>query len=207
LRPLRSAARVRASAPRAEGAENGAVSGLATVTFQVHRHVEFGDSLCVVGGTDALGNWSPDSCVPMDWTEGDNWKAKVQLPVMEDVEYKYIVKTSDNSEVEWQPGENEVARISGGSDGLEIVDEWVTEESGGEAEAEGEPAVDVDDAVAAGGAAEKDAVIKSVAKNVGEGLAAEINKASKPQEDPASTEDTRDRFSDKTQDEPLQAVG
>ena len=73
------------------------------------------------------------------------------------MEYKYIVKTSDNSEVEWQPGENEVARISGGSDGLEIVDEWVTEESGGEAEAEGEPAVDVDDAVAAGGAAEKDA--------------------------------------------------
>lgn len=39
----------------------------------------------------------------------------------EDLEYKYLVINTDGAQVEWEPGENKVAKIS---DGLEVVDVW-----------------------------------------------------------------------------------
>ena len=50
------------------------------VTFKIHRHVEYGQSLLLVGGPAELGNWDGTKAVPLEWSEGDNWTAKVSLP-------------------------------------------------------------------------------------------------------------------------------
>jgi len=91
------------------------------VTFEVQRHVDFGDSLCIVGDAEALGSWDPGNSVCMEWREGDVWTAEVELPLKETIEYKYIVKHEDARDVEWQPGENEVHSVE--AEG-QVVDDW-----------------------------------------------------------------------------------
>ncbi|CAD7695205.1 unnamed protein product [Ostreobium quekettii] len=101
--------------------DNGSPMELAGVTFEVQRHVDYGDSLCVVGDAEALGGWDPCNGVVMEWREGDIWTAQVELPLKETIQYKYIVKHEDAREVEWQPGENEVHSVE--AEG-KVVDEW-----------------------------------------------------------------------------------
>lgn len=119
--------------------DNGSPMELAAVTFEVQRHVDFGDRLCIVGDAEALGSWDPGNGVAMEWREGDVWTAEVELPLRESIEYKYIVKHEDAREVEWQPGENEVHSVVAKG---KVVDEW---RCFGEAAAEAgaaEPAVE-----------------------------------------------------------------
>lgn len=109
----------------------------------MQRHVDFGDRVCVVGDAEALGNWDPDKGVPMEWTAGDSWTAKVDLPVKGAIEYKYIVKRQGAEEVEWQPGENAVHNVGVVGTDSKVIDEWQRVEGAGEetgtAEAAQEP--------------------------------------------------------------------
>eukprot|EP00803_Ostreobium_quekettii_P003882 evm.model.scf_1233.2 EVM.evm.TU.scf_1233.2 scf_1233:7407-9371(-) len=98
----------------------------------MERHVDFGDEVCVVGDAEALGNWDPDKCLAMEWTEGDSWTVKVDLPVKETIEYKYIVKRQSGEEVEWQPGENEVHNVGLPGTDSKVIDEWQRREEAGE---------------------------------------------------------------------------
>jgi hypothetical protein len=52
----------------------------AKVAFKVPHHVEYGQEMCVVGGAPGLGEWVPEQCVPMAWTEGDVWTAEAAVP-------------------------------------------------------------------------------------------------------------------------------
>jgi hypothetical protein len=40
---------------------------------QIHRRVNFGESLAVVGGSPVLGDWDPTKAVTLEWSEGDMW--------------------------------------------------------------------------------------------------------------------------------------
>lgn len=53
--------------------------------------VGFGTQVHVVGGDDALGQWSVDSSPALVWSEGDVWKVTVPVPAGSEVEFKFVV--------------------------------------------------------------------------------------------------------------------
>lgn len=95
---------------------------VADVTFEVVRHVEYGQTVTLVGNVDSLGNWDPEASVPMLWSEGDVWTAQLALP-LGSLEFKYLVKDADGSLLEWYGGENLVTDIIS-SDGMAVKNHW-----------------------------------------------------------------------------------
>lgn len=63
---------------------------LHTVTFAVCYPTRWGESVHVVGSTDALGNWKPTEANKMEWTGDGRWV--VSLPIADTTfEYKYVI--------------------------------------------------------------------------------------------------------------------
>lgn len=50
------------------------------VRFRVPYNTEFGQHLCISGGVDELGDWQEDSCIIMDWNDGNIWTTECELP-------------------------------------------------------------------------------------------------------------------------------
>lgn len=76
------------------------------VDFEMHYGAEFGQKLCVLGSHERLGEWDPNRAVELEWTEGDVWKACVDLPAGGVYFYKYVVKNDVGETVRWQDGSN-----------------------------------------------------------------------------------------------------
>lgn len=78
------------------------------VALKIPYRVSFGQSLCVVGSCDVLGNWTPDKGLPMTWTKDDWWTAELDLTSRDSInlEYKYLVRNSDGGVAHWKPGGN-----------------------------------------------------------------------------------------------------
>ncbi|GMH42223.1 hypothetical protein BSKO_10142 [Bryopsis sp. KO-2023] len=104
-----------------EAAINGSTAELTPVTFKVFRHVEFGQTVKVVGGAESLGSWQPDVAVPLTWMEGDVWTVDMELP-SGPYEYKYLVIDGDGTLLEWYPGENLLADVT--TDGVSLENQW-----------------------------------------------------------------------------------
>ena len=79
------------------------------VTFKELATTEYGQSIKVVGNTNALGNWNTDHAVPLDASEYTSsnplWKGTVSLAAGQVIEYKYINVRSDGS-VAWERDPN-----------------------------------------------------------------------------------------------------
>lgn len=103
---------------------NGSTGQAATVSFALEHHVDFGDSVCLVGDDPVLGSWSVDGSVSMTWSEGDVWTTELTIPAGNTVEYKYIVRHADGTVVEWLPGDNKVAAIPSDGETLDVKDIW-----------------------------------------------------------------------------------
>lgn len=73
----RASPRPRALIARSSGASDGAQ---AQVKLSVNKHVEFGETLALVGNLQELGTWSPSAAPTLTWGEGDNWTAQLSLP-------------------------------------------------------------------------------------------------------------------------------
>lgn len=56
-----------------------AESRTVSVTFRIHRPVKYGLMVTITGGSPALSSWGAG--IPMNWSEGHNWIATVDLPV------------------------------------------------------------------------------------------------------------------------------
>lgn len=79
----------------------------ASVTFRLNYRTEFGDYLKIVGDGDALGSWDPQNAPAMVWSEGDEWKATVDLPAGGTYTFKAVlVNTNDPNRAVWEDGEN-----------------------------------------------------------------------------------------------------
>ncbi|KAG2423257.1 hypothetical protein HYH02_015358 [Chlamydomonas schloesseri] len=91
------------------------------VTFKIHRHVEYGQSLLIIGSGPELGAWDSTKAVPLEWGEGDNWTAKLTLPVGASAEYKYIIKRKDA--LDWSPGQNKQVTLPAAA-AVEVSDSW-----------------------------------------------------------------------------------
>ncbi|KAG2502101.1 hypothetical protein HYH03_000593 [Edaphochlamys debaryana] len=105
----RSVARVRCQA------------GKATVTFKIHQHVEYGQSLLVIGSAPELGSWDAKQAKELSWGEGDVWGCTVPLATGSKVEYKYIVKRKEN--LDWSPGQNKAVTVPAAA-AVEVKDTW-----------------------------------------------------------------------------------
>ena len=114
--------------PRKSGcpAVNSAQSTIAQA-LEMHFHLpyraSFGQSLSIVGSTKDLGSWDLATRVPMEWSDGDVWKAKV-LAEYGDMEYKYIVVDSDGQVNRWADGGNFELSLNGFCGTVHIEDAW-----------------------------------------------------------------------------------
>ena len=55
-------------------------SSMSPVKISTKYHVDFGDTIKLVGSHEALGAWDPTQALGMTWSEGDVWTALAQLP-------------------------------------------------------------------------------------------------------------------------------
>jgi hypothetical protein len=49
------------------------------LSFKLPYRVDFGQDICIVGSSDALGNWDPRKGVAMRWSEGDTWEVDFEV--------------------------------------------------------------------------------------------------------------------------------
>lgn len=96
----------------------------ATVSFNAFATVAPGESLWVVGGTPALGNWDPAAAVALSPSQYPNWSATVAIPAGTSFEYKYVKKNAAGA-VTWESRPNRTASVP--------ADGWLTEADGWEA--------------------------------------------------------------------------
>ena len=92
----------------------------ASVTL--HATLDPGQTAYIVGGSPALGNWSPDAAIPLTAVGDGTWTGTVTLPGSTTIEYKYIRKDAAGN-VTWESDPNRsVTTASGGS--MALDDTW-----------------------------------------------------------------------------------
>jgi Starch binding domain len=89
----------------------------------VPYRANYGQSLSIVGSTPDLGAWDISTRVPMEWSDGDVWRAKV-VADDGDLEYKYVVVEADGQVSRWKPGGNFKVVLEGFSGTVHIEDTW-----------------------------------------------------------------------------------
>ena len=100
----------------------GGGTGPVQVTFNENANTVWGQNVFVVGSIPALGNWDPNSSVPLSAATYPVWSATVSLPPSTGFQYKYIKKNSDGS-VTWESNPNRAyTTASGGAE--TINDSW-----------------------------------------------------------------------------------
>lgn len=110
---------------RAATSGTGPAAKLNRVVFTIPWKVQFGQSLCVSGQGEELGQWNPDKSLPLKWNDGDIWAAEIPLPSGQKVEYKYVVREFNGTLQAWQPGGNCAVAVPTASDGsLQVADDW-----------------------------------------------------------------------------------
>ncbi|NCC50463.1 MAG: hypothetical protein EOM20_04520 [Spartobacteria bacterium] len=86
--------------------------GKGVVTFSYETNIGYGNELFVVGNHPDLGAWNPVQARKLYWTAGNVWTGNVAVTDNNDLEYKYIVRTNDQTNycdegnVQWMEGDN-----------------------------------------------------------------------------------------------------
>ncbi|KAI3848462.1 hypothetical protein MKX03_031729 [Papaver bracteatum] len=78
------------------------------VSFQLIQECSYGQEFLVVGDDPILGAWDPSSAMPLKWSEGNLWKAELDVPIDKTIEFKFILKDPNTGEVIWHPCPNRV---------------------------------------------------------------------------------------------------
>lgn len=50
------------------------------LTFAIHYHAQWGETLYISGEGSILGLWDEDKACPLTCTEGDIWRIELDLP-------------------------------------------------------------------------------------------------------------------------------
>ena len=76
------------------------------------------DLTTLLGNT---GSWQLRDGPDLRWTEGDNWRATVELPAGTVYEYKYVLLDAYSGHaLSWQRGNNSVLAIKAGEESVEV---------------------------------------------------------------------------------------
>lgn len=88
-------------------------SASATVSFEIHAQLEYGDGLCVTGNVPALGDWDASRGLVLRWTEGNVWFGRVDVESSVDLEFKCVRMREDARA--WEDGDNRAAAVGRGA--------------------------------------------------------------------------------------------
>lgn len=88
-----------------------AAAGASTysVTMRIPYQTSLGESLCVVGDLEELGQWATFKC-QMRWTEGHVWVLEGLQVKKPQFLYKYVLM-KDERPTQWERGENRIADL------------------------------------------------------------------------------------------------
>ena len=99
------------STPRAVPSE-ATPNGKMRLNFEYTVDAGYGNEVYVVGNHPDLGYWNPLDARKLYWTAGNRWTGQVAVTENSNLEYKYIIRTNQNSDfanpvnVIWMPGPN-----------------------------------------------------------------------------------------------------
>lgn len=79
------------------------------VTMRVQYQTDLGESLCIVGDVEELGQWASFKC-KMRWTEGHIWVLEGLNVKKPQFLYKYVLM-KDGQPKQWERGENRLADL------------------------------------------------------------------------------------------------
>ena len=69
----------------------------------------------------AAGAWQLRDGPDLSWTQGNNWRAVIELPSGTVYEYKYVLLDSQSGQaLTWQRGNNSVLAVKAGEDSIEV---------------------------------------------------------------------------------------
>ena len=72
--------------------------------FRLRYDSHWGEELFLTGSTAALGNWSPNKAVPMQYEGPGVWSAEIDITLS--TEYKYFIR--ENGQIRWEGGINRI---------------------------------------------------------------------------------------------------
>jgi hypothetical protein len=81
------------------------------ICFGIGYETKFGEKIFAIGSTDFCGEWDLAAALKLKWTEGNIWRATVEVKGdLQPFEYKYVCVSSDSNR--WEPGANRVLDLS-----------------------------------------------------------------------------------------------
>ena len=94
------------------------------VKFVVGYRTHWGQHVYVLGKDKELGNWDADQAVKMHPGSGELWELDVDLNVNSDIEYTYIIKSENSSEIIGEFGEPRVISANKQFNTIYLRDYW-----------------------------------------------------------------------------------
>ncbi|RZC90414.1 hypothetical protein C5167_029548, partial [Papaver somniferum] len=97
-------------------------SKVVRVEFQLIRECLFGQQFLVVGDDPILGVWNPSKAIPLKWSPGHIWTAKLDVPINKRIQFLFILK-DPTGEFTWQPGPHRVFK-TGETSKMIVLESW-----------------------------------------------------------------------------------
>ncbi|KAL4032037.1 hypothetical protein IC575_010337 [Cucumis melo] len=98
------------------------------VKFQLQKECTFGEHFFVVGDDPIFGSWDVTSAIPLNWADGHQWAAEVDIPVGKIIQFKFILQGITGN-VEWQPGPDRTFQPWETSNTIIVSEDWDSAES------------------------------------------------------------------------------
>ncbi|KAK9834220.1 hypothetical protein WJX84_008626 [Apatococcus fuscideae] len=89
---------------------NESLDSPVNISFSTHYQAAFGEKLKLVGSHEATGSWDLDDAPDMQWTDGNVWKANLEVPSGTELEYKVV--HVHHSGVRWESIDNRVLVVT-----------------------------------------------------------------------------------------------
>ncbi|XP_038906171.1 uncharacterized protein LOC120092050 [Benincasa hispida] len=123
------------SSPHQADTQNDAVENQETnqsktvrVKFQLQKECTFGEHFFVVGDDPIFGSWDVSSAIPLNWADGHQWAAEVEIPVGKTIQFKFILQGTTGNVV-WQPGPDRTFEPWETSNTIIVSEDWDSAES------------------------------------------------------------------------------
>uniref|UniRef100_A0A383WKL3 CBM20 domain-containing protein n=1 Tax=Tetradesmus obliquus TaxID=3088 RepID=A0A383WKL3_TETOB len=98
---------------------------MVAVRFWLKFHVDYGQSIRIIGGHEAMGAWNLAKAPFLRWSEGDLWNVTLEVAAGGVIEYKYVVVEGDGTvAASWQRGANNVLALQLNDEEVEVYDNW-----------------------------------------------------------------------------------
>lgn len=81
--------------------------------------LSFGDTVKVVGESDLFGSWSSDQAPELQWKEGHDWQANLDVPPG-DCTFKLVIVSSGGG-AQWETGDNRSIRVPADASGGQVT--------------------------------------------------------------------------------------